>query len=67
MTEREALRNLGNTHCHMEDFKAAKDYHECDLKIAKELADRLGKRELCRAIGKTLRQLADSTESESMI
>ena len=32
--------NLGNTQCQLGDFKAAKDYHESHLKIAKEISDR---------------------------
>ena len=32
-----SYRNLDDTHCHLEDFKAAEDFYERRLKIAKEL------------------------------
>ena len=37
-----AYCSLGDTHQSLGDFKIAIDYHECHLKIAKELGDKMG-------------------------
>ena len=37
-----AYCSLGDTHRSLGDFKIAIDYHECHLKIAKELGDKMG-------------------------
>ncbi|KAM7451218.1 Tetratricopeptide repeat protein 4 [Porites harrisoni] len=37
-----AYCSLGHTHQSLGDFKIAIDYHECHLKIAKELGDKMG-------------------------
>lgn len=64
MWEGVAFRNLGNAHCHVGDFKAAKDYHERHLKIAKELGDISGEGVACRNLRNIHCHLGDFEAAE---
>ena len=49
--ERKACCNLGNAYRRIGDFKMAKNYHECNLKICQEMADKLGEGSACGNLG----------------
>ena len=62
-----AFCSLGNTHCHLRDFKAANDYHERHLKIAKEQGDRSGEGVVCRNLRITHSHLGDFEAAKDYI
>ena len=51
--------NLGNAYQSLGDFKTAIDYHERDLKIAKEVGDKAGEGRAYGNLGIAYRSLGD--------